>query len=46
VISTIMNNPADTLVAIGITLAGLPLYGYLKQREKRGAVHNKEGAVP
>jgi len=33
VVSTIINNPTDTLAAIGLTLAGLPLHWLLTRRE-------------
>lgn len=33
VVSTILNNPTDTLTAIAITLLGLPLYAYLQKSQ-------------
>jgi APA family basic amino acid/polyamine antiporter len=34
VISTIMNNPVDSLTAVAVTLVGLPLYWYLERKGK------------
>ncbi|WP_164988881.1 APC family permease [Fictibacillus sp. S7] len=34
VIATIIDNPADSLTAIAVTLAGLPLYWYLNKRNQ------------
>ncbi len=34
VVSTMMNNPVDSLIAIGITVIGLPLFWYLERKQK------------
>jgi len=36
VISTILSNPADTLLALGITVAGIPLYWLLNRSGQQG----------
>ncbi len=38
VVSTILNNPADSLLAIGLTLVGLPIYWVLRRNRQRDVV--------
>jgi APA family basic amino acid/polyamine antiporter len=42
VVSTIMNNPTDTLFAIGITLIGMPMFWYLEKKEQGMHVFSKK----
>jgi len=42
VVSTIMHKPVDTLIAIGITIIGLPLFWHLEKKTKSVPVFNKE----
>lgn len=41
VVSTVFDNPQDSLLAIGITLAGLPIYWLLQRRRVKKENHIK-----